>query len=75
MICEASEAVSWPMTGSMERDEKRYFRLQRFENICSMVGAVPCRLLHLDSTGPFWCEMERFLQEGERCLPRLSRSQ
>jgi len=45
----------WPL------DEVAAFNLQRFENLCALVRAVPAYTLHVSLAGAFWDEMARAL--------------
>jgi len=55
----SGKQVSGMMSYGMNQDEKRELHLNRFDNICALVQAVPCYSLHLSLTGSFWDEIER----------------
>jgi len=55
----SGKQVSRMMSYGMNQDEKRELHLNRFDNICALVQAVPCYSLHLSLTGSFWNEIER----------------
>jgi len=42
-------------------DEIAAFNLQRFDNLCALVRAIPAYLLHVSLDGTFWTEIERAL--------------
>lgn len=66
MLLEASEQASWPITNRMEAAPVRMIRMNRFENACRMVKALPCYVLRLNMTGPFWDDIESVLKEEGR---------
>jgi len=61
LLTQSAEQVSRLMSRWTEKDEARLFRLQRFENICSLAQAVPSYVLRLSRNGTFWQEIEQAL--------------
>jgi hypothetical protein len=49
------------------KDQARRLRLQRFDGICALAKSVPCYLLHLSLTGPFWERIEEALAGDSAC--------
>ena len=63
LLVELTEHTSWSMSYSQGEDVTRALRLQRFENICTLVKTVPCHHLHLSLDGAFWEEIELLIKE------------
>jgi SynChlorMet cassette protein ScmC len=56
-----AELARQTSTRGMSLDEIAAFNLQRFENLCALVRAVPAYLLHVSLDGAFWEEIARAL--------------
>ena len=61
LLVELAEHTSWSMSHTQGKDVTRTLRLQRFENICTLVKMLPCYYLHLSLEGFFWEEIERVI--------------
>lgn len=61
-LVASAEQVSWPVTRLLDDAHVRAFRLEQFDNLCSLAKAVPAHVLHISQTGAFWREMERALE-------------
>ena len=61
MLVNSAEQVWRPRVRGLPKDSYRKGCLQRFNNICSLVKAVPCYRLCLSRKGSFWKEMERVI--------------
>jgi SynChlorMet cassette protein ScmC len=61
MLVNSTEQVWRPMVLGLPRDSFRKGCLQRFNNICALVKAVPCYRLCLSRKGSFWKEIERVM--------------
>ena len=66
LLVELAEHTSWSMSHRLGKDERRAIRLQRFENICSLVTTMPCYRLHLSLNGAFWEAIERVVTEQDK---------
>jgi len=66
LLVELAEHTSWSMSHRLTKDERRAIRLQRFENICTLVTMVSCYYLHLSLEGFFWEEIERVINEQDK---------
>lgn len=66
LLVELAEHTSWSMSHTQGKDVIRTLRLQRFENICSLVTTMPCYRLHLSLNGTFWEEIERVINEQDK---------
>jgi SynChlorMet cassette protein ScmC len=64
-LVESAEQVSQAVTCGIDSQELRAHRLQRFNNICALVKAVPTYLLHRSITGAFWVEIEQVMAEDQ----------
>ena len=63
-VCLLNEAVDqawWGLDAVFADKRKQELRLQRFDNICRLVEAVPVYLLHISKNGSFWKEIEKVL--------------
>jgi SynChlorMet cassette protein ScmC len=60
-LVELIEHTSWAMSLNQGKQEIRALRLQRFENVCTLVKMVPCFRLHHSLDGAFWEEIERII--------------
>ena len=63
-VCLLNETVCqawWGLDSRLRDKEKHALRLQRFDNICQLVQAVPTYLLHISKNGFFWKEIEKVL--------------
>jgi SynChlorMet cassette protein ScmC len=58
--------VSTFMAPDGGKEEIRALHLERFNNVCALVRAVPTHVLHISLTGAFWQEIERALEGGYR---------
>jgi SynChlorMet cassette protein ScmC len=65
LLVELAEHTSWFMAHGQERDVARKLRLQRFENICSLVKTMASYRLHLSLDGAFWEAIEHVVNEEE----------
>lgn len=65
LLVELAEQTSWLMSRNEGKDVIRTLRLQRFENICTLVKRVPSFRLRLSLHGAFWQEIERVITEEE----------
>jgi SynChlorMet cassette protein ScmC len=65
LLVELAEHTSWFMAHGQERDVARKLRLQRFENICSLVQSTASYRLHLSLNGAFWELIERVVNEEQ----------
>lgn len=63
-LVQSSENAWWGLPPSPHREQMQAHRLQRFENICALVQAVPAYQLHLSLHGPFWRKIEQMLDGG-----------
>ncbi|MBU1879755.1 MAG: hypothetical protein KJ734_12455, partial [Chloroflexi bacterium] len=61
LLTELAQQTSTHFLRGLPLDEVAAFNLQRFENLCALVRAVPAYLLHVSLAGAFWEEMERVL--------------
>jgi hypothetical protein len=66
LLVELAEHTSWSMAHGEGKDVARTLRLERFENICTLVKDVPCYYLHLGLHGAFWKEIERVITAGSK---------
>jgi SynChlorMet cassette protein ScmC len=66
LLVELAEHTSWPMAHGEGKGATRTLRLERFENICTLVKDVSCYYLHLGLHGAFWQEIERVITEGSK---------
>jgi hypothetical protein len=64
MLLETAEQALYRL--SWLDDDLSAHRLQRFENACIMVKAVPCFVLYLSLTGTFWEQMDAAMCLGSR---------
>jgi hypothetical protein len=66
LLVETAEQASWPLNcGRGGKEEKaREQRLQRFDNLTSLVRDVPCHRLEVSPSGPFWKTIERTIGKG-----------
>lgn len=65
LLVELAEHTSWSMAHGKGKEVARAFRLQRFENICTLVKGVSCYQLCLSLKGAFWDEIERVITKLE----------
>lgn len=65
LLAELARQTSQWLPRGTPLDEVVAFNLQRFENLCALVQAVPTYLLHVSLNGAFWTEIERVMCEGE----------
>lgn len=63
-LVECAEQTSRLMAQGLSKEETRALHLERFNNLCDLVRAVPAHVLHLSLTGAFWQEMARTLNAG-----------
>lgn len=61
MLVECAKQASACMVFGAAKEETRALHLERFNNLCALVRAVPVHLLHISLTGAFWREIERVL--------------
>ena len=61
LLVECAEQASYTMAGGLSKEDRRSLRLERFDNLCALAGAVPAHVLHISLTGPFWREIEQML--------------
>jgi SynChlorMet cassette protein ScmC len=66
LLVELAEHTSWFMAHGQGRDVTRKLRLQRFENICSLVQSTASYRLYLSLGGAFWEAIERVVNEEEQ---------
>ena len=59
MLVECAKQASNCMVIGADKEETRALHLERFNNLCALVRAVPVHLLHISLTGAFWREIER----------------
>jgi SynChlorMet cassette protein ScmC len=64
LLGEFVEQVSTLMAWDGRKEEIRALHLERFNNVCALVRAVPAYMLHISLTGAFWQEIERALEGG-----------
>jgi hypothetical protein len=64
MLLETTEQAHYRLSW-LDNDPSSH-RLQRFENACLMVKAVPCFILHLSLTGEFWEQMDAVMGMSSR---------
>lgn len=62
LLAELALQTSTHVLEGMLLDEVVAFNLQRFENLCDLVQAVPAYLLDVSLDGAFWGEIERVMQ-------------
>jgi SynChlorMet cassette protein ScmC len=62
LLAELGLQTSTQALIGMPLDEIAAFNLQRFENLCDLVQAVPAYLLDVSLNGTFWEEIERVLE-------------
>lgn len=65
MLVSSTEQVWRPMVLGLPKDSFRKECLQRFNNICALVKAVPCFRLCLSRKGSFWKEIERVINGSD----------
>jgi SynChlorMet cassette protein ScmC len=65
LLAELAQQTSTHLEQGMPHAELAAFHLQRFDNLCALVGTVPAYLLHVSLNGAFWTEIERVVCEGE----------
>jgi SynChlorMet cassette protein ScmC len=65
LLGECAGQVSTFMDPGLWKKEIHALYLERFDNLCALVRAIPAHLLHLSLTGTFWKEMEQALQGGD----------
>jgi SynChlorMet cassette protein ScmC len=61
LLLESAEQASHLMGRLLDQESLRLLRLERFNNLCSLVKTVPVYILHLSLTGAFWEEIEQVL--------------
>lgn len=62
LLVETAEQASWPLNyGGGEEEKAREQRLQRFDNLASLVRDVPSHRLEVSPSGPFWKTIEETL--------------
>lgn len=61
LLNETTEQAWLGFSFDLESRMKRSLSLQRFENTCSLVKAIPSYLLHISRNGSFWEEIEKVL--------------
>ncbi len=61
-LTELAQQTSQYFLMGMELEEIAAFHLQRFENLCALVQALPAYLLLVSLHGAFWQEMERVIR-------------
>ena len=62
-LIEAADGLLGPLVWRLGADEVRARRLRCFDNICALVGTVPCYRLGLSLTGRFWEHIEQVLDD------------
>jgi hypothetical protein len=72
------EQRTGPIVRGSVVEDVRALRLERFDNLCTLVRTVPVYSLHLGLTGPFWQDMEHALarstEDGGPTKPQVSTS-
>lgn len=63
LLVEVAEQVMVIAQRDVDAVELCALRVRRFDNICDLASVVPCFELHISSTGPFWEEIERVLED------------
>ena len=61
LLAELALQTSTHVLEGMPPDDVATFNLQRFENLCDLVQAIPAYLLDLSLNGAFWEEIERVM--------------
>jgi SynChlorMet cassette protein ScmC len=61
LLAELSQQASHRMQMGMPLDEIAAFNLERFNNLCALVHALPIYQLHVSLEGAFWEEIEQVL--------------
>jgi SynChlorMet cassette protein ScmC len=61
LLVESAEQALFNMPYSASKNTIQTLRLQRFDNISSLVRIVPCYVLHLSVTGAFWQHIEQVM--------------
>jgi hypothetical protein len=63
LLVETAEQASWPLNHGWggEEEKAREQRLQRFDNLASLVRDVPSHRLEVSPSGPFWKTIEETL--------------
>jgi hypothetical protein len=62
LLAELASQTSAHFLRGMPLDEIAVFNLQRFENLCDLVQAVPAFMLDVSLSGAFWQEIQRVTQ-------------
>lgn len=65
LLSQSVEQVSWLLSRRMGKEQTRFMRLQRFNNICELAKVISCYILHFSLTGKFWHEVERIIANPE----------
>lgn len=60
-LTELAAQASRHLLRGLSLDEIGAFNLQRFENLCALVQAVPTHMLHISLDGSFWKEIKRVI--------------
>lgn len=61
LLLELANQASGRMMQDFSMNELTAFNLERFENICALVKAIPAYLLYVRLNGTFWNEIRRVL--------------
>lgn len=64
LLGEVVRQVTTFMAPGLRKEELRALHLERFNNLCALVRAVPAHLLQISLTGTFWRELEQALEGG-----------
>jgi SynChlorMet cassette protein ScmC len=62
LLVECAEQNVQIMAQGLSKEENRALHLERFNNLCALVRAVPTHVLHISLTGAFWQEIEQILR-------------
>lgn len=61
LLLELADQASGRLTQDFSMDDLTAFNLERFENLCALVKAIPAYLLYVRLNGTFWNEIQRVL--------------